>query len=144
MIQNIKMHIVNLFKISYYFGSGVSSTFPYFWWVVGLWIGIFVVGLVLNVRSGRFKPKVRSYLMSRVGRDIMIASFILLAWIFMRYQEIPYLSLRIWPLATFLAFLIEGGWFIWFYRKIYPERLGIFKKRKEQETFVRRGRKHRR
>lgn len=79
------------------------------------------------------KPKeIYRKLNSKLIILLIVVSFMGLAFIFFRYQAIPYLGSRLMLIVLFLVFLIWGISIIYYRLRIMPWEI---KKRKEKENF---------
>ncbi|HCR41772.1 TPA: hypothetical protein DIV45_00125 [Patescibacteria group bacterium] len=138
------MSILNFFKLSYYFDSYINPDFRFFWLVVALLAAMFLATIVMNIR---IKPLWRNWSgekrfwwthWSNLAYTISIVS---LVHLFLRYQLIPYVNWRFWPLLLVIIVLIWLGYLVYYRRKIQPQKHIERESRKSLAYYFRRRRK---
>jgi hypothetical protein len=106
------MSILNLFHWSYWF----SATLPAAGWVkvvlIVLPLIFIVIGIALKVFSGITKDTLMKKIYSRFAIISLFFGILSGLWVFLRQEETPIFSARVWPLLILLITL----W--WLYRVI--------------------------
>lgn len=101
------MSILNLFHLSYYFDNYAYQTFPGFWIVLGLAIVALVASVILKDKSKNMVFAKRA-IIGRITGPVFISSWILLLWMFFRYEGVVYLAWRVWPALIFVYLVVSG------------------------------------
>lgn len=100
------MSLLSIFKISYYFDNNTGSTFTGFWVVVALMVLFLVASLVIKKKPELVK-KFDRRVVYRLTRVAFIFAWVMLLWLFFRYEGIPYLSWRLWPAILLIWAIYE-------------------------------------
>ena len=114
--------MTGIFNPSYYFDSNPYHLFPAFWWIVGVVAFILVASVVVKQRSGKLSFYKRE-IISRLTRIGFVFSWLFLLWSFLRFNGVPVLNWRLWPVLVLVYVLIELI-YLWKFAKVdYPKRL---------------------
>jgi len=111
----------HLFKLSYYFDSYPTATFPGFWVILGLTAVVMVASLALKARSANWSYTKRE-IMGRITGPLFVTSWIFLIWLFFRYQGIVYLTWRLWPLVLFVYLVVSAVRLVIFIKSDLPKK----------------------
>ncbi len=130
------MSLLNIFKISYYFDNNTGSTFTGFWVLVGLVVLLLIASVVLKRKPELVKIDRRVlYKMTRIA---FIFSWIMLLWLFFRYEGVMYLSWRFWPAILILWVIYEKVLLYRFWKYELPARRSRGDENSSKEKYLRR------
>lgn len=101
------MSILNLFHLSYYFDNYAYQTFPGFWVVLGLAVVVLVGSVILKNKSKSMVFAKRA-IIAKITAPLFISSWILLVWMFFRYEGVVYLAWRLWPTLILIYLIVSG------------------------------------
>lgn len=133
------MNVSQFLSLSYWFDTAPVSDFRYLDVLTWCLVALFVVGIALHL-IGRFvamHPVVRKFI-RRLPGGIYLTAVISAFLVFARFQRAPYLSMRIWLLVTFGAFMV---WLIVLLVKFvgnHKREVAAYSKRKENKKQKRR------
>lgn len=133
------MSILNLFKFDYYFNIYLQYDSGYFWIVLSILILIFFVSLIVNSKLTKNKTMSgikKKFFLNWVNLGLIVSS-IGLAYLFFRYQGIPYLNWRLWPTILILWGLSRAVYLTYYRIKILPDKLRLKQKEKAGSYYFR-------
>ena len=105
-----------LFSASFWFSFGWNPLQPTTALVMVVFFGIFTAaGIALWIvpakRAQVDKPLCRA--LSRGGNVLVTTGILGILFTFFSYEQVPFLSARLWFLLIALLFLGWGGWIVW-------------------------------
>lgn len=131
------MNLGNLLKIDYWFNVRTLAFKPAtFKALVVALVVILVLAVILSLRQRKLEDKLKQKTARKLSTFFYSLSLVGMTLVFFRQQELPYLAMRLWLFAWFLACLI---WFIFILRYIFikvPKILQERRKRLEMEKYL--------
>ncbi len=115
------MSFLHLFQISYYFDSNAWSTFAGFWIVLGIAAVALIASVILRIKSKKMAYAKREVI-ERITGPVFVVSWVFLLWMFFRYEGVPYLSWRLWPLLLVIYLVVEAVLLVKFIRIDLPKK----------------------
>jgi hypothetical protein len=115
------MSFYHLLKLSYYFDSNAWSTFPGFWIFFGVALAALVASVVLKIQSKKMAYSKREVI-ARITGPVFLVSWLFLLWMFLRYEGVPYLSWRFWPVLMFIYLIVAAVLLVKFIRVELPKK----------------------
>ncbi len=124
--------MLKLFSLSYLFDATPGQSFRYFWICFIFFLLLIVIGQYVRtfIKKSHHKKILKKLIPGVTGKLNWIAFFGFLA-LFFRYENIPYLAMRIWLIGLMLLGLYVLGRAGYTYAKILPGE--IDKKHKSED-----------
>jgi len=119
--------------LSYLFGIVPGDAFSYYYEIMGLIVLLILGSIVLkNFYKNKVREKdfVFKKLYKKTPGRLLYFSIGLIVLTLVRYEEIPYFSMRIWIYLTILGLLTYLGFQTYKYIKIYPKERDNYEARK--------------
>lgn len=119
--------------LSYMFGAVPGDAFSYYYEMMGL-IVVLILGSIAFKNIYKKKVQDKDFVFKKLYRKTpnrllyFAIGFIFL--LLVRYESIPYFSMRIWMYLTVVGLLIYLGYQIYKYFKTYPKERDIYESRK--------------
>ncbi|MDD5606195.1 MAG: hypothetical protein PHR51_02660 [Patescibacteria group bacterium] len=114
------MSFLNIFKLSYYFDNSIHYTFTGMWVVAVILALLIIACWIINYKFAKKWTFLKRIVAERLTRAGYIVGWVGLAWLFFRYESIPYFSVRMWPLLLFIYVVVEVVYLIKWVKKDYP------------------------
>jgi hypothetical protein len=117
---------------SYLFAKFPGAEFSYKWHVLTLAV-ILILGAAAFKTIYRKKVANKDFVFKKIfkkvpGRMIYLG-ILLIFFILVRIENIPYFSMRIWMILTLLGVVISAVYYLYKYFKVYPKELENFESR---------------
>lgn len=137
------MSLLSFLKLSYYFDSFLGYTFPGFWVILGILLGVFILSLIGSAKLSRNK-RLSGQKKALWGGWVNLGYLLSLGgmiWLFFRYQGLYYLNWRFWPVLLLIGVGGWAGYLIYFQRIILPKKLADQQAKVTQAAYFRRRRR---
>lgn len=115
------MSFSNFFQISYYFDSYPVAVFSGFWVVLGLTVFVLAASVWLRMKAEKWSYA-RREITKRITGPLFLSSWLMLLWMFFRFEGIPVMTWRLWPFLLVLFLLISAGRLIYWVRVVLPRK----------------------
>jgi len=137
------MSLLNLFKISYYVDSSIGYYFNGFWVVLGVLVALFITSLVFNAKISKYKnlSGIKRDYLARWSNLVLTISIVSLAYLFFRFQAIPYFNWRLWPLLITVGSLVWAGYLAYLKLKVIPKKIAHKEREKSKAYYFRKRRR---
>lgn len=131
------MSFSNLLHYSYYFDNVSGQTFTGFTFVLILLILIVIVSSIVSYKAGKWSyfKKVVAVRLTRTGFAV---GWFGLAWVWLRFEGIPYLSWRFWPTILIIYFIYEMVMLAKFIWRDYPKNKAKKMGKGDKDLYLRR------
>jgi len=113
--------MLQLFSLSYLFDSTPGQAFKYLWVCFIFFVLLIATGQYLRIliKKSTHKKILKKLMPSVTARFNWIAFFGFM-FLFFRYEDIPYMAMRIWLIGLILLGLYQLGHIGYIYTKILP------------------------
>lgn len=101
------MSLLKLVQPGYYFENFTESTFTGFWVVFGLAVVALGASVWLRRKAKAWSFEKREITL-RITGPVFVASWLMMLWMFFRYEGIIYLSWRFWPALIFIYLAVSA------------------------------------
>lgn len=128
---------MGIFNWTYYFDDNLASMFWGwgYWVVVVLMVGLVVAGLIVPKRTKKLSVMKRQITL-RMAATANAVGWLMLVWLFFRFEGIQYLSWRFWPAILVLYMLYQIGWAIKFAKFDFPKKRASKITGQEKEIYL--------
>jgi hypothetical protein len=108
-----------------------------YWVIVGLLVGLIVAVMIIPNRTKKLAFLQRQVILKSVAAA-NVFGWLMLVWLFFRYEGIRYLSWRFWPVLIIIYALVQAGLIIKFARVDFPKKRASKITGQEKEKYLRR------
>jgi len=121
---------------SYLFVRFPGAEFNYRWWVLATAI-VLILGAAGFKAIYRRKVANKDFVFKKMFKKIpgrmIYLGILLIFFVLVRIENIPYFSMRIWLILTILGVVISAVYYLYKYLKVYPKELENFESRTTNE-----------
>ncbi|MBU1092360.1 hypothetical protein KJ836_01655 [Patescibacteria group bacterium] len=138
------MNILNVLKPSYYFDSFVNPDFKLLWPLVVVLTVVLLLTIIFNIRTKSLQREwsgIKKFWWTHWSNMAYTVSIVGLVHLFLRYQNIPYINWRFWPLLMILGVFSWLGYLLYYRKVIQPQKQADKELRKGVAYYFRRRRK---
>jgi len=131
------MSIANIFKLSYFFDNFPGSTFPGSTYILAVLVLIVLASVIVSYKAGKW-----SYFKKQIAIRLTRTGFVIgwfgLAWIWLRFEGVPYLSWRLWPAILFIYLVMELVYLVKFVKFDFPKQRAKKISKGDRDLYLRR------
>lgn len=128
---------MGIFNWTYYFDDNLTSMFWGwgYWVVLGLLVILVVAAYVVPGKTKKL-PYLARELVLRSSRLALLEGWLLLIWLFFRFEGVRYLSWRLWPAILVIYALVQIGAMIKFAKVDFPRKRASKISGQEKEKYL--------
>lgn len=116
--------MLKLLSLSYLFDATPGQAFRYFWLFFVFFVLLMAIGQYLRVMiKGSTHKKILKRLLPNVTAHLTWIALFGFIFLFFRYEDMPYLAMRIWLIAMILLGVYKLGKIGYIYTKILPQEI---------------------
>ncbi|OIP81294.1 hypothetical protein COT83_02430 [Candidatus Peregrinibacteria bacterium CG10_big_fil_rev_8_21_14_0_10_44_7] len=113
-----------LLSLSYLFDATPGQEFRYFWLCFIFFLLLMAIGQYLRIMiKGSTHKKILKRLLPNVTTHLTWIALFGFIFLFFRYEDMPYLAMRIWLIAMILLGFYKLGKIGYIYTKILPQEI---------------------
>lgn len=130
---------MGIFNWTYYFDDNLSSMFWGwgYWVVLGVLVAMIVATYVIPAKTKQLSYLPRELVLRSV-RLATLEGWLMLLWLFFRFEGVRYLSWRLWPTFLIIYALVQIGLMIKFAKVDFPKKRASKVTGQEKEKYLRR------
>jgi hypothetical protein len=136
------MSFLNIFHPSYYLDTNLGYTFDSFWLVFGVFVALIVGAAFWRMRFKKvFADRLKGKVFYHIYASMLTLGIIGLIWLGLRFEQVMYFNLRLWPALASLYLLASLVYAVYFMRWRYPKLMVAKTSRAERDRFLKMSRR---
>jgi len=133
------MKFTNILHWTYYFDDNLTMTFLGwgYWVILGLLVLMIVAAIVVPHKTKKL-PFLRRQVVLKSAAAASIFGWLMLVWLFFRYEGIRYLSWRLWAVLLIIYAIVQIGLIVKFAKFDFPKKRAGKISGQEKEKYLKR------